>query len=46
MNVVVTVRYSTDSNDTDVNESIAAILNHTLPYMVDNVSIHFDIEED
>ena len=45
MDVVITIKYSTDSDDTAVNESINSILENTLPYMVDNISIHFDTEE-
>lgn len=50
MDVVVTINYSSDDYDfetgkSDVNESISALLENTLPYMVDNVSIEFDIEE-
>lgn len=45
MDVVITIKYSTDSDDTGVNESISSILENTLPYMVDNISIHFDTEE-
>lgn len=37
----VTVYYSTDNDD--VNESIKAIIDNTLPFMVDNVS--YEIEE-
>ena len=44
MDVEVTIRYTTD--DEDANLSIGEILNHTLPYMVDNVTIHFDVRED
>ena len=44
MDVVVTIQYTTDSNDTSVNDSIMAILENTLPYMVDNVDINFDVE--
>lgn len=46
MDVVVTIQYTTDSNDTSVNDSIMAILENTLPYMVDNVSIDFDVENE
>lgn len=42
MDYEITIRYSVDSDDTTVNEAISAILDNTLPYMVDNVSIHFD----
>ena len=43
MDVIVTIRYSTDNED--VNQSVSEILDNTLPYMVDNVSVHWDIEE-
>lgn len=43
MDVVVTIRYQTDNED--VNTSVSQILDNTLPYMADNVSIFFDIEE-
>ena len=43
MDVIVTIRYSTDNPD--VSQSIATVLDHTLPYMVDNVDIDFDVEE-
>lgn len=43
MDVVVTIRYSTDNPD--VSHSIATMLDHTLPYMVDNVDIDWDVEE-
>jgi hypothetical protein len=45
MNFQITIRYSVDSTDYSVNNSINAILENTLPYMVDNVDIHFDVEE-
>lgn len=44
MDVVVTIRYSTDNHD--VSQSISEILDNTLPYMVDNVSVHWDIDEE
>lgn len=44
MDVEITIRYSTDNPD-EVNESIAIVLGNTLPYMADNVSIHFDTQE-
>jgi hypothetical protein len=43
MDVIVTVRYSTD--DPVTNYSISNLLENTLPYMVDNVEINFDTEE-
>ena len=43
MDVVVTIRYSTDNPD--VSQSIATMLDHTLPYMVDNVDIYWDVED-
>lgn len=43
MDVVVTIKYSTDNED--VNASVSEILENTLPYMADNVEIHFDTEE-
>jgi hypothetical protein len=43
MDVRVTVIYSTDN--IEVNEAIEAILDNTLPYMVDNVEVHFEVEE-
>jgi hypothetical protein len=42
MEYEITIRYSVDSDDTTVNDAISAILDNTLPYMVDNVSIHWD----
>jgi len=46
MNTTITIEYSTDDNSTDINDSVASILNNTLPYMADNVTIHFDVEEE
>lgn len=50
MNVVVTIRYTTDEWDDSgfhtVNDSIGLLLQNTLPYMVDNVEITFDAEEE
>ena len=43
MDVVITIQYSTDNEE--VNASVSEILNHTLPYMADNVEIFFDIAE-
>jgi hypothetical protein len=43
MEVQVTVKFTTD--DPEVTESVSTILGHTLPYMADNVSIHFDTQE-
>lgn len=43
MDIEVTITYSTD--DENVNESIATLLETCLPYMVDNVEIHFDTLE-
>lgn len=50
MDFVVTIRYSTDDVEADtnycaVNDSIQALLSNTLPYMVDNLDIYFDVEE-
>jgi hypothetical protein len=42
MEYEITIRYSVDSDDTTVNDAISALLDNTLPYMVDNVSIKFD----
>ena len=44
MNTLITIRYTTD-NPT-IHEDISTILSSILPYMVDNISIHFDTEED
>ena len=44
MNTTITIRYSTD-NPT-INEDISTILSSILPYMVDNISIHFDKDEE
>lgn len=52
MNVTVTIKYSTSDAAFDgsgfetINDSVNAILSNTLPFMVDNVSIHFDVEEE
>ena len=35
MDYEITIRYSVDSNDTTVNDAINALLDNTLPYMVD-----------
>lgn len=43
MDIIVTIRYSTDNPD--VSQSVATVLENTLPYMVDNVDIYFDVEE-
>ena len=45
MNYQIVIRYSTDTNDTSVTDAIKALLDNTLPYMVDNVSIKFDTIE-
>ena len=42
MDYEITIRYSVDGDDTTVNDAINALLDNTLPYMVDNVSIKFD----
>jgi len=43
----IIINYSTDEEpDRPVSESILAILNNTLPYMVDNVDIQFLTDED
>jgi hypothetical protein len=43
MNYKVTINFETDGEE--VLESIKALLESTLPYMVDNVNIYFDTEE-
>jgi len=43
MDVTITINYSTDNEE--VNEAIGAILDNTLPYMVDNVDVDFEVEE-
>ena len=43
MDVVVTIKYSTDN--WNVNQDVANALDLVLPYMVDNVKIHFDTDE-
>lgn len=45
MDVVITIEYSTDNGE-EINNSVATILENTLPYMADNVTIHFDTKED
>ena len=51
MDVTVTIKYSTSDAAFDgsgfdtVNDSVYAILSNTLPFMVDNVSINFDVED-
>lgn len=51
MNVTVTIKYTTDegldgSGFPTVHDSIASLLDNTLPYMVDNVSVHFGVEDE
>lgn len=43
MDVRITITYNTDN--TECNEAIDCILQNTLPYMVDNVDIDFEVEE-
>jgi hypothetical protein len=43
MDTRITITYTSD--DLDVNQAIQAILDNTLPYMVDNVDIYFEVEE-
>jgi len=40
MNFQITINFSTDNADT--LDSIKALLENSLPYMVDNVEINFD----
>ena len=42
MDVVVTIKYSTDNEN--VNQDVSNAFESFLPYMVDNVKIHFDLE--
>lgn len=42
MNYQIVIRYSTDTNDTSVTDAIKALLDNTLPYMVDNVNININ----
>jgi len=42
MEYEITICYSVDSDDTTVNDAIRALLDNTLPYMVDNISINFN----
>jgi len=48
MDYVLTIKYSTDSaqarHDEGVNTSILAVLDNTLPYMVNNVDILLDLD--
>lgn len=41
MDIEITIRYTTETPEL-VNDSVAAILENTLPFMADNVEIHFD----
>lgn len=43
MDVTITIQYSTDNED--VNGSVNELLENTLPYMADNVTIDFEIVE-
>lgn len=50
MDVTLTITYSTDealdgSGFPTVHDSVAALLDNTLPYMVDNVHFRFDFED-
>ena len=45
MEVKVTITYSTDNPEL-INESVAALLENSLPFMADNVTIVFDTQED
>ena len=42
MEYQITINYSTDNDY--INENIQALLENTLPFMVDNVKIHFDFD--
>lgn len=42
MYILVSIRYKVD--DPAVNDSVAVLLENTLPFMADNVTIHFDTE--
>jgi hypothetical protein len=43
MDVTITISYTTDNQY--VNRDIAIALDSILPYMVDNVDVHFETEE-
>lgn len=43
METEIKITYTTDNPD--INDAIQAILDNTLPYMVDNVDIYFEVEE-
>ena len=47
--VRITITYSSDesidSGMPSVHDSIAEMLNHTLPYMVDNIDIKWQVED-
>jgi hypothetical protein len=43
METEIKITYTTDNPD--INDAIQAILDNTLPYMVDNVDISFYVEE-
>ena len=50
MKFVITIEYETDASwdepPRSVHSDIGELLDSTLPYMVDNVNIVFDIAED
>jgi hypothetical protein len=43
MDYQITITYSTDNDY--LNENIATLLENSLPFIVDNVKIHFDTAE-
>ena len=43
MDYQITITYSTDNDY--LNENISALLENSLPFIVDNVKIHFDTAE-
>ena len=43
MDYQITITYSTDNDY--LNENIATLLENRLPFIVDNVKIHFDTAE-